>query len=636
MVPSLLRPLFSAVFLSALAQAANDWSKPCFQGQCEYDLPFGGPSSGTLKIMGNSIADITPAAGWEILGCSPHALSQEIILVCTTSRTSDCEHLDRDAGAVGKIVRLPENCGPGPFAYISKAWIPENQSISSDVQSRILRRNGRAPLVKALRIDTDFESAQRAGNDPVHFTLYGANIPGMDMSDRRRGFIDELIDKVSKPTNFDLPPITFDLPPIRFNKKMNLFNQSSECPPAAKATVNVDINTEATVFARFSIYASGTVFPHQKLDSFKAVFGVTANLSGGLDLSTELSGVLDSGKIKLLELAIPGFGFPGFITVGPALQVDAEAKAMLDVVADLSVGLNYQIVNAQFEFPPKADSPKGDFLLPLDTPLKLSVSSSVKATGSVEGHIIPRLNLGLDAFHGAVGANVFFEFDTSAKASLNANAAAEVATAIPEAPTSTESPEKQNVARQVAALPPNASQEPAGSVPASIEPSALTQPSIIEASSTTTISTIGKTSSFLPTSSSAPVSTTTGPGVTDASSTTFEPSSSNPVSTSQVDMDSGASTSVGGCFDISAGFDINAGADASFFGLFKAGKKISLFSKQFNLFKKCFGEQANARRGLRTKARFFGRRVGLVCSLPGIKPEPLADQVIGANAIKAV
>lgn len=69
----------------------------------------------------------------------------------------------------------------------------------------------------------------------------------------------ELIDKVSKPTNFDLPLISFDLPPIRFNKKMNLFNQSSECPPAAKATVNVDINTEATVFAKFSIYASGTV-----------------------------------------------------------------------------------------------------------------------------------------------------------------------------------------------------------------------------------------------------------------------------------------------------------------------------------------------------------------------------------------
>ncbi|KAF9487102.1 hypothetical protein BDN71DRAFT_1514302 [Pleurotus eryngii] len=238
------------------------------------------------------------------------------------------------------------------------------------------------------------------------------------------------------------------------------------------------------------------------------------------------------------------------------------------------------------------------------------------------------LNLGLDASGSYAGANIFLELDASAKTELEVHAVAEVATA-----THQGSP---------------------GSVPASIESPALTQPSITEAPNTTAISMIGstsststfalspsvssdsETSSLLPTSSSAPIFTTTGPRVTDAPSTTFESSSSNPVSTSQVDVDSGASSLVSGCFDISAGFDVNAGADASFFGLFKADKKISLFSKQFNLFKECFGEQANARRGLRTKARFLGRRAGLACSLPGIKPEPLADQVIDADAIKAV
>lgn len=70
---------------------------------------------------------------------------------------------------------------------------------------------------------------------------------------------------------------------------MNLFNQSSECPPPVKATVSVDINTEATVFVTVGIFASGTVcvpamFKYHlsyvvtkihppKLDDFKTVIG---------------------------------------------------------------------------------------------------------------------------------------------------------------------------------------------------------------------------------------------------------------------------------------------------------------------------------------------------------------------------
>lgn len=57
----------------------------------------------------NAISDITGAAGWEILGCSPDAEAQDIRLVCKSDSSHDCAHLYQNIGAVGKIVRLPEN-----------------------------------------------------------------------------------------------------------------------------------------------------------------------------------------------------------------------------------------------------------------------------------------------------------------------------------------------------------------------------------------------------------------------------------------------------------------------------------------------------------------------------------------------
>ena len=52
------------------------------------------------------------------------------------------------------------------------------------------------------------------------------------------------------------------------------------------------------------------------------------------------------------------------------------------------------------------------------------------------------------------------------------------------------------------------------------------------------------------------------------------------------DIDTDASgPEVNGCASVSAGLDVNAGADASFFDLFDANKKVSLFKQDFDLFK---------------------------------------------------
>ncbi|KAM5537468.1 hypothetical protein V8D89_008795 [Ganoderma adspersum] len=82
-------------------------------------------------------------------------------------------------------------------------------------------------------------------------------------------------------------------------------------------------------------------------------------------------------------------------------------------------------------------------------------------------------------------------------------------------------------------------------------------------------------------------------------------SSGNSTSTS-----AGASAGAGGCVDVQAGLSVNAGADADLFGIIKANDKVSLFSKSFDLFKKCFGN-AFQRRDDRGHGHGHGRRVPL-------------------------
>ncbi|KAF7289626.1 hypothetical protein HMN09_01324800 [Mycena chlorophos] len=50
----------------------------------------------------------------------------------------------------------------------------------------------------------------------------------------------------------------------------------------------------------------------------------------------------------------------------------------------------------------------------------------------------------------------------------------------------------------------------------------------------------------------------------------------------------------GGCVNVAANLNVNVGADGSFFGLFTDSASKTLFQKNFPIFNKCFGDQANS------------------------------------------
>ncbi|KAJ7616313.1 hypothetical protein DFH06DRAFT_1013030 [Mycena polygramma] len=481
--------------LAAGANALNDWTVPCTSGECSYDLlGTNNSSSGSLKIWGsnNAITDITKAAGWEILGCNSSALAQDIRLVCTDDPddpNSKCSHLYQEIGAVNKIVRLPENCGASAFARVSKSWVPEDQSIPAAVRRSLVRRDGKAPVVKALALDTNFDAVDYSKTGPVNIAIQGANVPGVPTdiqtpSSRRartthrrkatsavkgaatkaeskvvdgatkaasavKGAATKVESKAKAVANNTIDVSKdINLKPLTFDKSVNLINSQINCGKTS-ASLQVDMDANANAQATLSVAATGTIVP-PKLTSMGVIAGMTADVTGTMTMTADVTGHVDSGKITLVNLGIPGaflsptshcsLDFPGILTVGPSFTLSAQVVGDVDVVMDMTVGLNFNVDNAQLAFPPDdKNKPLSSAFTIGDTPLTLNAAPDVSATGTLTAHLIPSLNLGVSALGGKAKANIFLNLDTNAALEMNLDGSAS-ATKVVNAPPAVEAP----------------------------------------------------------------------------------------------------------------------------------------------------------------------------------------------------
>ncbi|KAJ7266371.1 hypothetical protein B0H12DRAFT_158847 [Mycena haematopus] len=497
--------LFFALVSSVLAQN-NDWSVPCLQGECFYDLPESSNVSGTMRVWSSettAISDITTAAGWTILDCDSTAISQDIRLVCTGDADS-CGHIFQGSGPIDTVVRLPQNCGANAFARVAASWIHEDQSLPDDVASQLSRRQD-APLVQGLTLDTDFAAADPTANG-VNIAISGTTIPGQignltvtppPAAPRRRSrlqdrglfsFIESAFDKFN---DFD-DNLTKSLPPIDLDKQLNVFSQSISCPgpPAVSASVSVDVEAKAHAVISLGMSAVGTLIP-PTMSAFGVFATLNADLTGTMTFAGSASGSIDSGVIPVFEQGIPGLDFPGLLTIGPTFKIGVQGIANLDIQANAKVTLDYNVANAKLFFPPASSVTSGGSFTPGDSPLSLSVAPNVSSKAVLTGHVIPSIDFGVNALGGLGQATVSLVLDAHASATLTLDASANA-------------------------------------------------------------------------------------GVSTGSAAS-------------------ASGSVNGCVDIGAGFDVNASASADFFGLFDPSTKENLFSKQFDLFKKCLGSDATRR-----------------------------------------
>ncbi|KAL0950168.1 hypothetical protein HGRIS_010161 [Hohenbuehelia grisea] len=548
-----MQNLLSLVLIAtslANAKSANDWGKPCFHGECAYDLAGKEATGhGVLKISGNprAITDITPAAGWVVLECDSAALAQEIRMVCKShdATAEGCSNLFAE-GAKNKVVRLPESCGPNPFARVNELRVAENQDIPTHMEPHVARRDGQAPQVHILSVDTNWAAVDATEAGAVTFAFAGANVPGFEGnvmeadwnpfssikkgaekigSDIKTG-IDKAGQEIKKATtvvkekveqiqnwSFDdrTSPKVLDI-----SKSLTLLDVKQQCGPIT-AGLQVDVSAQARAEVVFCIAGAGTLIP-PKIDRFQACAILDADINAKLTAMVVLNGVLDSGRKAFFQQGIPGLSIPGIVAVGPYFELAGQAKASVDINLNAEVGIKWQAKGVQFWMPPSAKPPSPKSVAPLDTPVDIQAGADFVATGTIEGHVFALLKVGIDMFLGKATASGYIGADAYGQVQLTAQ----------------------------------------GSASASLKGRAL----------------------------EAPVKRDYTPPYSLAA---------RAMSTRELQADNAFGFS--GCLNILCGIAIIGGVEGNLMGFFKASKEVDIFRKEFQLFKKCYA-QGTAKRSL--------------------------------------
>ncbi|KAJ8496098.1 hypothetical protein ONZ45_g12593 [Pleurotus djamor] len=446
----------------ALAKPANDWSKPCFNGECAYDMDPSTGNSGVLRMSGAGITDITPAAGWIILDCDPHALEQEIRLVCSSTNHEEagCHHVFEN-GAEHKVVRLPESCTEAPFLRIASATIAEDQHISTHAEQRITKRDGNNPVVHTIRVDSNWAAADVSKVGVVNFDFIGSNTPDAAMMATRYSstpspllvkqspklskrivntvvhVVQSTVQKLKELTSFSINPEWIKKISIDTGGQMipvyHLQAGSVHCNKGITATLDVSAGGKVDADVRFGLMANGSVIPPQ-VGSWAVYAIVNGDVDVHLSVVASVYGQLTSGRKQVAQVDVTPLQIPGIISLGPFVRLEVEA--MLDVGLDVFVDahLKYKVNQLEFWHPKKLteeDPAAKSGYESLDfqqSPLTIEATADVIAQANITAHLIPSLHLGLSLFGGAASASGFIEVDAWARLSLEAHASASAST----------------------------------------------------------------------------------------------------------------------------------------------------------------------------------------------------------------
>ncbi|KAG9217504.1 hypothetical protein CCMSSC00406_0008616 [Pleurotus cornucopiae] len=471
--------VFLSVCITVIGvNAANDWSKPCFDGECAYDMLPSTGGSGIIKLFGSpkSLTDITPAAGWVILDCDPNVVDQEIRLVCESDdEDSGCQHIFDHHGPIDKIVRLPESCSSGPFARIASMMVAEDQSLPTHAQSKIRRRDGAAAEVHVVRIDSNFASVDPEKMGEVKFAFVGATVPGLDLNAAfDDGFFDvfksignwvshaantvatavsdaantvatavstaaksvaswagkaykDVSDLVGKLNHFEITPqVESSVISLNTNGTLTFETPPPTCPSGAHTTVSAKVESTGSIQVKAGIVIVGNIFP-PKIEEFAAFGGINGTVDAKLQVDLEFSGGFRYQKKLITDMGLPGLSLPPLITIGPYVTLDAIAQGHLELAVKADVHLAYEFKDLEMWYPKehkKLAVEKG--IKSKDSDLSLQASAHLNAKGFVQGTLAPQIHLGVSAIGGAVSASLWVGADAWVRASVVAEADASV------------------------------------------------------------------------------------------------------------------------------------------------------------------------------------------------------------------
>ncbi|MCJ1383203.1 hypothetical protein MMC17_006316 [Xylographa soralifera] len=123
---------------------------------------------------------------WELFNCFDAASeeAQTIQMVCTdSSESSNCGKIHLGHGAVGTIVEMPKDCGPGKYAVVK----PMEESLDQTLPHHLVKRGLSASTIYDLTFDYNFQRVPRDLGDTQKRVDY-SNEPG---------YWDKVVDKAA-------------------------------------------------------------------------------------------------------------------------------------------------------------------------------------------------------------------------------------------------------------------------------------------------------------------------------------------------------------------------------------------------------------------------------------------------------
>ncbi|KAL0945996.1 hypothetical protein HGRIS_012272 [Hohenbuehelia grisea] len=333
--------------------------------------------------------------------------------------SNGCDHLTDKGGPKDKIVRLPENCGQGPFVRVVDLWVHDDQSVPPNVEAKLSRRHDSIPAVHGMRLDTNFSAIDSTRFGAVNFSISASSATNHNATSKRQtGPFSQ--QGVSFPAVTEAPFLEFmsfmsttirctGLDPDPFFRELQgIFDVS-----------NVDIAMDVLIGVQ------GNMVP-PTISSFIMTTGFSLDLSATLlagDIA--VTGQTGSSRIRATETSLPGFSFPGILDIRPSFFVDLSFIAEMQIGITTMLGLEYHINNGVFTFPPSkgvssATISPGDFQV--QYAVGTSRPSSKALVSRLNYDLIPGINFGLSAFGGAVTSAIVLSLDAGAETTMELQA----------------------------------------------------------------------------------------------------------------------------------------------------------------------------------------------------------------------
>ncbi|KAG9226943.1 hypothetical protein CCMSSC00406_0003384 [Pleurotus cornucopiae] len=410
-----------ALSLVSATSAFNDWSVPCFHGECAYDTSSTTMGSGTVQLFGSpkSMTDITSAAGWVILDCDPNALDQTIRLVCMNEDEEACGHLFAHGGPQDKVVRLPESCGAGPFARIAHLSTAEDQSIPAHVSPKIVRRDGATPQVISLGVDTNWLSIDTENRGEIQFRITGINgeLPaghfhdgGLHSREDSKTWFQSALVKVAKAAVALGGSLKNDAfyasensveASKNFSKTLPLIDRNVTCG-AMKGKLKVEVTAKGSIKGHIGFVATGKLGKEPETDNMATLYRLTLDADASFTVIAKIAAG-EKRPLHLFDVLLAGFSIPGIADVGPKIVLDALGEADLQITSDSVIAGNFNmdlhyVIPSKYSKDVKGVLEQDAMTRPKDTQFSLKAATDIVGIAKFKGHLIPKIQVVITAF----------------------------------------------------------------------------------------------------------------------------------------------------------------------------------------------------------------------------------------------